>query len=70
MKVSFTPQARSDLKEILHYIDKFSPRGALNAKAAIKQTASLIGKFPNAGRSIDMQDIRVLRAGSYPYLVY
>lgn len=70
MKVRYTPRARSDLEEILGYIDQRSPRGASNVKRTIFKTIELIQEFPRGGREAGEQQTRVLPAGRYPYLVY
>jgi plasmid stabilization system protein ParE len=70
MRVRYTPRARNDLQSILQYIDERSPAGAQNVKRAIQRTIELIGEFPQGGRRIGEQGIRVLPAGRYPYLIY
>jgi len=70
MKVRYTPRARSDLQSILQYIDERSPLGARNVKRATRKTIELIGEYPEGGRRAGEQEIRVLPAGRYPYLIY
>lgn len=70
MRVRFTPEARSDLKDILNYIDERNPSGARNVKSAIKRTIRLIADFPRAGRLEADLGVRVFKAGPYPYLIY
>ena len=70
MRVRYTPRARSDLEAILRYIDERNPRGAKNVKRALKKTLELIGEFPESGRVSGEEDVRVLPAGRYPYLIY
>jgi plasmid stabilization system protein ParE len=70
MKVHFTPRARNDLVAILQYLDTRSPPGARNVGQAIRRTIELIGQFPQGGRRADVEEVRVLPAGQYPYLIY
>jgi plasmid stabilization system protein ParE len=66
----FTPQARDDLVGILEYLDERSPPGARNVKAAIRRTIEVIAQFPDVGRLAGEEQVRVLPAGRYPYLIY
>ena len=70
MRVRYTPRAFSDLQSILQYIDERSPRGARSVNRAIHKTIELIGEFPEGGRRAGVEEIRVLPAGRYPYLIY
>jgi len=70
MRVRFTPRARNDLVAILNYLDERSPQGARNIKRVIRKTIELIGQFPHSGRRAGVQELRVLPAGRYPYLIY
>ena len=70
MRVRYTPRARSDLVDILKYIDERSPQGARNVKRTIRKTIELIGQIPLSGRDAKEQGARVLPAGRYPYLIY
>jgi plasmid stabilization system protein ParE len=70
MRVRYTPRARSDLQSILQYIDERSALGARNVKRAIRKTIELIGEFPEGGRRAGEQQVRVLPAGRYPYLIF
>jgi plasmid stabilization system protein ParE len=70
MKIRYSPRARSDLVEILAYLDERSPQGARNVKRAISRAITLIGRHPKIGRLSGVQETRVLPAGRYPYLIY
>lgn len=70
MRVRYTPQARSDLDDILEYLSTRSPQGARNVKRALRRTLDLIGRFPESGRVTGEQGTRVLPLSHYPYLVY
>ncbi|MGE3144435.1 MAG: type II toxin-antitoxin system RelE/ParE family toxin [Pseudorhodoplanes sp.] len=70
MKLRFTPRARDDLISILDYIDQRSLQGARNVKAAIHKTIEVIAQYPEGGRLAGEQQVRVLPAGRYPYLIY
>jgi toxin ParE1/3/4 len=70
MRVRYTARARTDLGDILEYIDRRSPPGAKNVKFAIKKTMEFIGWYPHGGRMAGLRDTRVLPVGRYPYLIY
>jgi toxin ParE1/3/4 len=70
MRVRYTPRARTDLSEILDYLDDRSPQGARNVKQSLKRTIALIGRHPQIGRNSKVQDTRVFPVGRYPYLIY
>ena len=69
MRVRYTPRARRDLRNVLHYLDQRSPRGALNVERVLQSTLRLIEQFPESGRLAGEQGVRVLPVGRYPYLV-
>ncbi|MEX0589677.1 MAG: type II toxin-antitoxin system RelE/ParE family toxin [Xanthobacteraceae bacterium] len=70
MKVRYTLRARSDLLNILAYLEGRSPAGAQNVRRSIKKTIELIGEYPRGGRLAGEQESRVLPVGRYPYLIY
>jgi plasmid stabilization system protein ParE len=70
MRVRFTPEARGNLNDILRYIDERNPNGARNVKLALRQTVRVIAQFPLSGRQAGIEDVRVLKTGGYPYLIY
>jgi plasmid stabilization system protein ParE len=69
MIVRYTRRAHNDLTNILNYLDKRSPRGALSVKA-IKRTVETIGRNPNIGHQIGRESVRGMPVGRYPYLVF
>ena len=69
MRIRYTPRARSDLQNILEYLDERNPLGALNVKRVLQSTLKLIEQFPESGR-LAAQRVRVLPVGRYPYLIY
>jgi plasmid stabilization system protein ParE len=70
MIVRYTRRAQDDLANILNYLDRRSPRGALKVKLAIKRTIDTISQNPNIGRATRVETIRGLPVGRYPYLVF
>lgn len=46
MKLLFKPRARDDVISIRDSIDRRSPRGARNVKAALLRTIEVIGSIP------------------------
>ena len=69
MTIRYTRRAQNDLTNILNYLDKRSPRGALSVKA-IKRTVETIGRNPNIGHQIGRESVRGMPVGRYPYLVF
>ena len=49
---------------------KRNRQGARNVKSAIRKTIDVIAQFPEGGRLAGEEQVRVLPAGRYPYLVY
>ncbi len=70
MRIRYTPRARSDLQSILQYIDERNPGAARSVKRALQNTIGLIGEFPQSGRPSEIDLVRVLPAGRYPYPIY
>lgn len=70
MRLRYAPRARSDLAELLAYIDERSPQGARNVKGALKKAIALIGRHPLIGRPSKIDETRVFPVGRYPYLIY
>jgi toxin ParE1/3/4 len=70
MRVRYSLRARSDLLRIIEYIADRNPAGARNVKDALERIIELIGQFPEVGRRVGEQDVRVLPVGHYPYLIY
>lgn len=70
MRVRYTRRARSDLLQILAYLNERSPAGAQNVRRSIRRTVNLIGQYPHSGRAAGEQQSRVLPVGRYPYLIY
>jgi len=70
MIVRYTRRAQNDLTNILNYLDKRSPRGALNVRLAIRRTMETIGQNPSIGHLIEKGTVRGMPVGRYPYLVF
>ncbi|MDT8760303.1 type II toxin-antitoxin system RelE/ParE family toxin [Sphingomonas psychrotolerans] len=69
MKVSFTPQARSDLEAIRDWIAEDDERAADRVIARIVQTAMMFGQFPMLGRSGLVEGTREFSVVGLPYLI-
>jgi toxin ParE1/3/4 len=67
MIVRYTRCEANDLANILNYLDRRSPRGALSVKFAIQRTVDIMGQNPNIGHTIAREAIRGVRVGRYPY---
>jgi toxin ParE1/3/4 len=70
MIVRYTRRAQNDLANILNYLDKRSPRGALSVKAAIKRTIDTIVRNPKIGQPTAGGVVRGVPVGRYPYLIF
>ncbi len=70
MRLRYAPRASSDIAEIHTHIAQFNPRAATAVVRRIRTTCSHLARYPGIGRPTDIQDIRVLPVGRYPYLVY
>jgi plasmid stabilization system protein ParE len=68
--IRYAEGALADLEAILAYLNEKSPRGGRNVMRSIQKTANLIGEFPQRGRLAGEGNVRVARAGRYPYLIY
>lgn len=67
MKVRYTNRAFKDREKILEYLQVRSASGARNVLERFDAAVALLSEQPSAGIPIDMQDIRVLFVGRYPY---
>jgi plasmid stabilization system protein ParE len=70
MRLRYTPRARTDIDQIAAYIAKDNPRAATAVVRKIRATARSLARQPGLGRRTQQGDIRVIRAGHYPYLMY
>ena len=70
MSVRLTARAFADLSSILDYLSSRSLKGSESVRRSIQKTTELIGEYPRSGRESGEEDLRVLPAGRYPYLIY
>jgi toxin ParE1/3/4 len=68
--IRYTRRAQNDLTNILNYLEKRSPRGALSVKLAIRRTIDTIGQNPKIGQPLGSEAGRGMPVGRYPYLVF
>lgn len=69
MRITFSPRAVADLREISDYIRPRSPKGARNVRSAIEVAIALLKLFPCAG-VLKAEGIRMVSTRRYPYLIY
>jgi toxin ParE1/3/4 len=69
MKLRWSPRSRTDIAEIHAYIAAHNPRAATAVIRHIRDTARLLASHPRMGRPTDIDGVRVLPVGRYPYLV-
>ncbi|MFZ5692349.1 MAG: type II toxin-antitoxin system RelE/ParE family toxin [Pseudomonadota bacterium] len=70
MRVRFTLPAYADLAEILDYIGRWSPQGAIRVNQRIRTLIELLLEHPHLGRPTDDPTIRRMPTSPYPYLVF
>ena len=70
MRVRYAPRARNDMVHIHQYVAAHNPKAAIAVVRRIRATANLLGRYPGLGRPTQIDDVRVIGAGRYPYLVY
>lgn len=70
MKLSWSPRARGDIREIHTWIAHHDRSAATRVVAAIRNTANIIARHPGLGRATDRPRYRVIGVVRYPYLVY
>ncbi len=69
MNVSFTPQARRDLRAIRDWIAGDNERAAERVASRIIQTAMMFGQFPLLGRSGQVAGTREFSVVGLPYVI-
>ena len=70
MKVRFTRPALADLDDIVDYIKQDSPAAAMQVEEAIRNTAALLGHFPQMGHLKYLPGVRMMPIRRYPYLLF
>jgi toxin ParE1/3/4 len=71
MKVTFTPRAIGDLREIADYIAERSTKGAFAVGRRIEEVLAKLSGFPRMGRPLEGRpSVRVVSLGRYPYLLF
>jgi toxin ParE1/3/4 len=70
MKARFTPRAGADRAAILDYLSIRSPVGARNVANQLRNAIDVLSSQPLNGHMTDMDTIRVLLVGKYPYKVF
>ena len=70
MKVIWSPDARSDLKEIYEYLSKDNREAAKRVINSVKEKVDLIKYAPLIGKSLHRTNSRSLVLGTYPYTIY
>ncbi len=59
MRIRFRSRARADIEEIIGYLQKRSPQGALSVAQAIYAAVAAIGEQPYGSQRTDDPNIRV-----------
>jgi plasmid stabilization system protein ParE len=70
MKVRYSPQARSDLHDIFHYLNQQSPSGAENVMRAIYAGIEFLAENPMASQETGVPEIRVKIVRRYNFKIF
>ena len=70
MKVRYTPRAFHDREQILNYLRARSVSGALKVETRLDAAIRLLTEHPLAGTPTDLEGVRVLFVGRYPYKIF
>jgi toxin ParE1/3/4 len=70
MKVWFTPRAFADRAAIFDYLSVRSPDGARNVVKQLRHAIDILSSQPLSGHKTDVDNVRVLFLGRYPYKIF
>jgi toxin ParE1/3/4 len=70
MRVSYSPRAIAQLKEISSFIARDDEAAAAAMLDRIERLIMLLGKFPGLGRPTDKGDVRMISVPRYPYVIF
>ena len=70
MRVTYSPDAISDLEGIADYLTPRNPQGALNVRHAITATIMHLARHPRIGRLQTADGVRKIVTRKYNYRIY
>jgi toxin ParE1/3/4 len=70
VRVKLARDARSELSDILQYIQDINPAGAWHVLQAVDDTLDLIGRHPEIGPPTSRRGVRVKLVAGYPYKIF
>ena len=70
MRVTYSPDAISDLEGIADYLTPRNPQGALNVRHAITATIMHLARHPRIGRLQTADGVRKIVTKKYSYRIY
>lgn len=70
MKLSFSRQARADLREIRSYIAERDPAAAKRVGARLDEAIAKLATNPQIGRKSDLGNLHVFSVVTDPYRIY
>ncbi len=70
MRLRFTPEALTELEEVLGYIAERSPEGARRVQSRIQAITLLLAERPHIGRLTSLSRVRRVSVVPYPYLIF
>jgi toxin ParE1/3/4 len=70
VSLRYTPQALSELAQVLEDIAAHSPKGAKRVQSRIKTIAGLLVDYPHSGQSTSVQEMRRVVVSPFPYLLF
>jgi toxin ParE1/3/4 len=70
VKLRFTPQALTELAEILDYLAERSPQGTRRVQERIQTITTLLVRHPYAGQVTSKPRARRISVAPYPFVIF
>ncbi len=70
MKIGYSRRALTQLNDIFDYIARDNKAAALAFVGRIEAIALLLASYPHIGRPTDLEEVRVISIGRYPYRMF
>ncbi len=70
VKVRYTDAARSDIRNIVHFIAKSSPAGAKQVRARLREIAENLERNPRTGQITEVPGLRRIVSSPFPYIIF
>ncbi len=70
MKLRVTRRALSDRKQILKYLRRYTTDGVHNVLSRLDEAIDRMRRNPKFGTPTDVDDVKVVFVGRYPYKIF